>query len=252
MTPFHLIPAYFMFKSICKRLKISLTLALLISLSANAATLQVYPVNIDFSQEEKVKAVYVSNAGSTAINAQIRIFLWEQQNDKNKLSETKNIIVSPPITDIPSGQQQLIRIIIPGPKTAGTEQSYRLVIDELPGNDSPKSDGAVNFLLRYSLPVFISTPEEALDNHKIEVRINRHTQPATLQVRNSNTQHIKLSDVAIINNGKEQIINKGLLGYVLANSQMQWPIPGNLPSGQTLKVTINEHSEPQNFVIHSD
>ncbi|WP_162271036.1 molecular chaperone [Morganella psychrotolerans] len=171
---------------------------------------------------------------------------------KINCQKQKNIIVSPPITDIPPGQQQLIRIIIPGLKTSGTEQSYRLVIDELPGNDAPKSDGAVNFLLRYSLPVFINTPEEPLDNHKIDVRINSRTQPATLQVSNNNAQHIKLSDIAIVSNGKEQIINKGLLGYVLANSQMQWPIPGNLSSGQTLKVTINEHSEPQNFVIHSD
>lgn len=241
-----------MFITTLKTIPLFLIFLLFITLSSVAATLQVYPVNIDFKKNEKVKAVYVSNAGNSAINAQIRVYQWEQKNNKNTLSETKNIITSPPITDIPPAQQQLIRIILSSINDNGKEQAYRLVIDELPGSEDPENDGAVKFLLRYSLPVFIHTPEEPIDYKKIDIHINNHTQPATLQVRNSNSQHIKLSDVAVIASGKEHIINKGLLGYVLAGSQMQWPVPGTPSSGQTLKVTINEHSEPQYLTIASD
>ncbi|EKT60701.1 molecular chaperone [Providencia burhodogranariea] len=238
-----------MLKSIYILLKILFFITLSIPFSNYAATLQVYPVNIDFLAGEKAKAIYVSNAGDHAINAQIRVFLWQQENGENKLIETNNIIVSPPLTDIPPGQQQLIRIIQPNQKIADTEQSYRLIIDELPGSDEVKNAGAVNFLLRYSLPVFINTPSSIIDNTKINIWIDSSVTPALLKVRNDNNKHIKLSDVSIVSQGKIVVINKGLLGYVLANNQMQWPLPSHIVSGQTLKVTLNGHAEPQIFTI---
>lgn len=235
-----------MFRLILKTVCLS---ALLLT-TASAATLQVYPVNIDFSQDEKVKAVYVSNTGDTPINAQIRVFRWQQQGNENTLSETKDIIASPPLTDIPPQQQQLIRVIIPGDVASEGEQAYRLIIDELPGNDNAENNSAVKFLLRYSLPVFIHTPDAPVDPRKTDVRIDNHVKPAMLFIRNNNKKHIKLSDVFIINNGKEQIINKGLMGYVLADSQMQWPLPDNISAGQTLKVTINEQPEPHSLTVY--
>lgn len=240
-----------MLKSVYILFKILLFITLSIPFSNYAATLQVYPVNIDFLAGEKAKAIYVSNAGDHAINAQIRVFLWQQENGENKLIETKNIIVSPPLTDIPSGQQQLIRIIQPNQKIADTEQSYRLIIDELPGSDGSKNGGAVNFLLRYSLPVFINSPSSAIDNAKIDVWIDNSVTPSLLKIRNNNNQHIKLSDVSIVSQGKTVVINKGLLGYVLANNQMQWPLASHISLGQNLKVTLNGHAEPQILTIRA-
>lgn len=217
--------------------------------SSHSATLQVYPVNIDFSENEKAKAVYLSNAGKSAINAQIRVFLWQQDSGENKLIETKEIIVSPPLTDIPPGQQQMIRIILPNQKTTSAELSYRLIIDELPGSDEAQNGGAINFLLRYSLPIFINTPSTPIDNTRIHVWIDKSTTPALLKINNGNNQHIKLSDVSIINQGKKVVVSKGLLGYVLANNKMQWPLPDHLSSGQNIEVTLNEHTEPQTLFI---
>ncbi|WP_273804979.1 fimbrial biogenesis chaperone [Providencia rettgeri] len=230
-------------------IRISIFITLWLPLSSHAATLQVYPVNIDFSENEKAKAVYVSNAGKSAINAQIRVFLWQQDLGENKLIETKEIIVSPPLTDIPPGQQQMIRIILPNQKTTNAELSYRLIIDELPSSDETQNGGAINFLLRYSLPIFINTPSTPVDNAKIHVWIDKSTTPALLKVSNENNQHIKLSDVSITNQGKKVVVSKGLLGYVLANNQMQWPLPAHLSSGQNIEVTLNEHNEPQTFSI---
>lgn len=230
-------------------IRISIFMTLWLPLLSHAATLQVYPVNIDFSENEKAKAVYVSNAGESAINAQIRVFLWQQGAGENKLIETKEIIVSPPLTGIPPGQQQMIRIILPNQITTNAELSYRLIIDELPGSDEVQNGGAINFLLRYSLPIFINTPSTPVDNAKIHVWIDKSTTPALLKVSNENNQHIKLSDVSITNQGKKVLVSKGLLGYVLANNQMQWPLPAHLSSGQNIEVTLNEHTEPQTFSI---
>ncbi|QZY66563.1 molecular chaperone (plasmid) [Providencia rettgeri] len=238
-----------MFKLVCFLIRTTTFIFLGSAFSSHSATLQVYPVNIDFSENEKTKAVYVSNAGKSAINAQIRVFLWQQDSGENKLIETREIIVSPPLTDIPPGQQQMIRIILPNQKTTNAELSYRLIIDELPGSDEAQNGGAINFLLRYSLPIFIYTPSTPVDNAKIHVWIDKSATPALLKVSNENNQHIKLSDVSIINQGKKVVVSKGLLGYVLANNQMQWPLPAHLSSGKNLEVTLNEHNEPETFSI---
>lgn len=99
------------------------------------------------------------------------------------------------------------------------------------------------------MPIFINTPSTPVDNAKIHVWIDKSTTPALLKVSNENNQHIKLSDVSITNQGKKVVVSKGLLGYVLANNQMEWPLPAHLSSGQNIEVTLNEHTEPQTFSI---
>ncbi len=92
----------------------------LFTLPSAAATLQVYPVNIGFCAGETAQAVYVKNTGSAAIGAQIRAYAWHQQNNKEVLSDTGDLLVSPPMTNIPAGRQQLIRVILPARSAAVT------------------------------------------------------------------------------------------------------------------------------------
>lgn len=224
---------------------------LVLVFNAYSASLQVSPVNIDFKAGEKAKAVYASNVGNSPINAQIRIYAWQQQAGKEVLVETKDIIVTPPLTAISAGEQQLIRVILPTAPQNSTEQSYRLILDELPGNKTANSENAVRFLLRYSLPVFVNTPKTTLDINKIEVWVDTRSKPAKLWIANNNDQHIKLSDVVIINNNVKYKVSNGLLGYVLQNNRMSWALNQGITSGQTLNMVINEDTKVHTFTVNS-
>lgn len=220
-------------------------------LASYAASLQVYPVNINFSAGENVKAVYVKNTGTEPISAQIRVYGWTQKNQTDVYAETHNLVVSPPITAIPGGQQQLIRLIMPVPPSDQTEQAYKLVVDELPGAEQSTSR-AVRFLLRYNLPVFINTPKNPVDFSEIIFHLDKTSVPARLWIENKSNKHLKLSNVVLSSGTHKSTLFNGLLGYVLANSSNSWPLPKGHYSGTTLTFNANDNTETQTVPIISN
>ncbi|WP_343870685.1 molecular chaperone [Tatumella terrea] len=213
-----------------------------------AASLQVFPVNINFSAGENVKAIYVNNMGTDPISAQVRVYQWTQQNDTDVLTETQSLVVSPPMTAIPPGKQQLLRVILPVP-VGPAEQSYKLVVDELPGATDNSGKHAVRFLLRYTLPVFINTPQSAPDMSDFKFYLDTHSVPEKLRIVNNGAEHLKLSNV-ILSSGEHQVtINQGLMGYVLAHSARSWSLPKGRYSGSTITFTTNDDSTTKTVPI---
>ena len=87
----------------------------LLSRYAMAATLQVAPVTLDLQSGQSASAVYLTNSGKAAIHAQIRVYEWTQQNGKDVLTATDEVVSSPAMTSLAPGQQQLVRIIVMQP-----------------------------------------------------------------------------------------------------------------------------------------
>ncbi|GAA0487944.1 molecular chaperone [Tatumella punctata] len=228
----------------------ALIIYFLISPLTYAASLQVYPVNINFSVGENVKAIYVNNTGVDPISAQVRVYQWTQKNGSDVLSETHSLLVSPPITAIPPGKQQLLRVILPVPPAGGEEQAYRLVVDELPGT-SQNGNQTVRFLLRYDLPVFINTPASVINLSQVVFHLDTSAVPERLWIENNSSQHLKLSNVVLSSAGHHYPVNKGLLGYVLAKSTRSWTLPKGHYSGSTLTFNVNDNAETQTVPVVS-
>lgn len=219
----------------------------LLALPSAAATLQVYPVNIGFCAGETAQAVYVKNTGSAAIGAQIRAYAWHQQNNEEMLRETGDLAVSPPMTNIPAGRQQLIRVIVPAPLTGGDERAYRLVVDELPGASNMAPKDGVRFLLRYSIPVFVNCNAQPPNPQDLVFSLDRSAHPVMLRVRNNGAQHIKLGNLTLLSGGKRQVMSQGLLGYVLPHSEKEWPLPHGISSASSLSLNLNDNEQKQTF-----
>lgn len=225
------------------------TLGSLFALSSYAATLQVYPVNVGFCAGETAQAIYVKNVGSAAIGAQIRVYAWHQQNNTDALSETEDLLVSPPMTTIPAARQQLIRVILPVPPSGDTEHAYRLVVDELPGSSNMAEKDGVRFLLRYSIPVFVNCHDQPVDLKTVSASIDHLAHPAMLRIRNNGTQHIKLSNIALLGGSHRIPMSKGLLGYVLPNSEKEWPLPKGINTASSLSLNLNDNEQKQTIDI---
>jgi len=216
--------------------------------TALAASLQVYPVNITFSAGENAKAVYVKNTGTAPIGAQLRAYQWTQQGQTDVLTETHALLLSPPITSIPAGQQQLIRVILPVPPAQQGEQAYKLVVDELPGTQDDEKR-AVRFLLRYNLPVFVNTPAIPLNLSLMKFHLDTTSSPARLWIENNSSQHLKLSNVVLVADDHKHPLFNGLLGYVLANSSRSWPLPKGHYAGSTLTFNVNDDAVTQSVPL---
>jgi len=191
--------------------------------SAIGAGLQVTPIVLDIKQTQKSDGLWLTNTSNAAMDVQVRVFEWVQNNKTDVLAPTTDFVASPPMAKIPGGGKQFVRLVKVGQPAVPIERSYRIVVDELP-LESATSKG-LTFALRYSIPVFIQAA-----NAPTPPELSWHlaadpTGGVVLTVKNSGTTRAKLSDLTFTGrSGQTLAINKGLFGYALANSGRQWSI----------------------------
>ena len=240
---------------------------------ASAAGLQVTPISLDIPAQEQSQAMFLSNSGKTPLRAQVRVQAWTQSGGNEQLETTREVVASPPIVEIAPGGRQMVRIVRLQPAPAAQEKTYRLIIDELPGSDGAQQPSAagLQFLLRYSMPVFVlpsvaagspalaaasaangAMPQTDITRLAASVKANG-PDASTLVIVNSGARRAKISQLAFIDaRGQRNILFPGLMGYVLAGQTMQWPLPLPLPalkSGGAFKAKFNDDQEEQTLPL---
>ena len=129
---------------------------------ASASSLQIMPINIEVPAPGAASTVTLTNQGGDLLNAQIRIFKWVQLNGQDELVPTRDVVVSPPAVKLQPGKKSVIRVVRIGKTPAATEETYRLIIDELP-KPVKAGQAGVGFSVRHSIPVFFSKTGEDVD-----------------------------------------------------------------------------------------
>jgi len=226
----------------------------LYSLSSLAASLQVAPISVAFSPQEKAKEIWLTNTSERPIRAQTRVLIWSQVAGQDQVNPTRDLVASPSITEIKAGEQQLIRIIRIAPQNTAVEQTYRLLIDELPSSGQADAQTGLQLLLQYSIPVFIQ-PTDSITMHNgltLLNQVNFQYQNQQLIVKNNAKSHIRISELTYINpNGERIPLINGLVGYALAGQSMRWEIPESkkiLPNGK-FEARINSDGSAQMLPI---
>ncbi len=240
----------------CLLAAILLGMAVMSPLAAWAGSLQASPILLEFTPQQSSQALWLTNTGTAPLRAQVRVQQWTQSNGSEYLSPTRELAASPALLEIGPGERQLVRIVVRQPATGTDERAYRLIVDELP-DATAEQDGGLQFLLRYSIPVFVGgpsfptgdpeSPREA--THLTDTRlVSARWENDRLSVVNHGPRRIRLSQLAWRNeDGSEIRLLPGLLGYALAGQRMEWPLP--LPDmvrpGGQLIVKLNNDGEHQ-------
>src|ERR1043165_1629720 len=126
---------------------------------AGPGSLQVEPVRVDITAPGAASTVTLRNEGATAIDAQIRVYKWAIVNGKEQLTPTNDVVASPPSVTLTPKGQYVARIVRVSKKPVIGEESYRLLVDQVPDLAQQKN-GAVNLMVRYSIPVFFGAPNK--------------------------------------------------------------------------------------------
>lgn len=206
---------------------------------ASASGLQIAPTGLQIVPGGPAQALWLTNTGDHELHAQVRAFHWSQATGHDELEATQAVVASPPMLNIPPGGRQLVRVIRTGQDSASPgEQAFRLLVDELPTEES-KSTG-VQYVLRYSVPVFVGTPgatpalqwSTRVDSEKLE-----------LTIHNAGAVHAQVSALNLSQPGAAPVeLVPGLLGYALPGATMHWTVA--LPAGAntanaSIKALIN-------------
>lgn len=229
-----------------------------------ASSVMIWPVDPLIEDGQRAAALWLENRGNEPVSLQIRVLDWRQTGTEEHYGDQDRIIASPPLAVVPPGQRQLVRLMNTAPVPDGKEVPYRILVDELPeaegATPSPR-DGSnaigVKLQIRYSLPLFVHgkgvwtrpVPGRQRDpatasRPELRWRTVHEGGAHYLTVRNTGTAHARLTSVRW--SGVAPVsINPGLLGYVLAGSEMRWRLAAPPPAGAHPEAKVNGSQDAQ-------
>ena len=212
---------------------------------SNAASLQVSPVRLDLSPGAAASTVTLANSGSEQVATQVRVFRWVQENGEEKLVPTRDVVVSPPIVELGPGKSNVVRIVRTLKTPVEQEESYRLIVDQIPQADQG-SGLAIKFRLRYSIPVFFAARNA--QGPQMSWAVESHKGTTVIDADNSGNRHLRLAKISVVlPSGKTVRLAEGLAGYVLAGSHARLSFSGGLSGvkpGQTVTILAEGNDNP--------
>ena len=162
---------------------------------ASASGLQVSPVTLTLQATQNADGLWLSNTGDDVVHAQVRVYHWTQENGVETLTPSRELLVSPPMVQLAAADRQLIRVIRTGAATGTAENSYRVIIDELPVE--MKERKGLQLVLRYSVPIFTAAPGAQSPAPQLAWSLRREGGQAVLEVANGGGMHAQLADLIL-------------------------------------------------------
>lgn len=205
-----------------------LALALAIAGPAAASDIRVAPVLIDPLPGARTTSLTLVNAEQRPVRVQVRVMRWTAPDGVDTLVPADGVVASPPFANLSPQQQYLVRVVRTAKSPPVGEESYRVLIDEVP-DPAAARPGTVNLVVRQSIPAFFSDiPRRTPD---VTWHVETSDDGATLVGRNRGTRRLRLADLAITGGGRRLFDRAGLVGYVLAGSQFRLPLGASVNAG---------------------
>ncbi|MBN3787163.1 molecular chaperone [Burkholderia sp. Ac-20353] len=226
-----------------------------------AASVMIWPIDPVIESDQRAAALWLENRDTKPVTLQVRVLGWREEGGEDLYSEDQTRVAgSPPMTTVPPGKRQLIRLTRTADVAPGTEDAYRVLIDEIPQPDEDAAQAGnqaslgVKFQMHYSIPLFVYGA--GLTANKSAER-PRGSAPAAqpelswhvaqdggkrwLVIANRGAVHARITQVVFDTQGERSDVTRGLLGYVLPGAQMRWMLPDGIRTGAHARLiaTIN-------------
>ncbi|MEQ5842837.1 molecular chaperone [Paraburkholderia acidicola] len=226
-----------------------------------ATSVMIWPIDPVIESDQRAAALWLENRDNKPVTLQVRVLGWREADGKEIYDEDQDRVAgSPPMATVPPGKRQLIRLTRLADVAPGTEEAYRVLIDEIPQPDedtatpSTVASLGVKFQMHYSIPLFVYGDGLWLkeDSRKrrdaatagrplLHWHVASEGSKRWLVLSNHGPVHARITQVAFDTNGSRVEFANGLLGYVLAGAQMRWPLPDTvrLETKPKLILTVN-------------
>jgi len=164
---------------------------------------------------------------------QAEVMLWEQVDGEDRLTPTRDLLVSPAVFTLPAKGSQLVRVALRNPPAdTRRELSYRLILQEVPQKANPEFTG-LQVALRLSIPVFVAN--EGTTGPAIDWSAATSGEGLTLTAKNSGDVHTRIHGFSVapaVGDGKPLVQPVG--SYILPGQARSWSLGKN--QGETTSV----------------
>ncbi|MBJ9419396.1 molecular chaperone [Acinetobacter oleivorans] len=208
-----------------KNIFVTTSLLLFLPSMLNAASIRLSPVSVEILSDQAASSISLYNQSNESSDLQVRVFEWRQNAGQDQLIPTDEIAVSPPFLKLQPNDSYNLRVVRINPVPVSGEQTYRIIIDELPKPiDNRKVDQGVNVLLRSSLPLFVVNKDAIT---KLTWSIQQEQNNSSLIINNVGNRHALLSNLTLVDttaNKSYAIKVNTVNGYILAGKARNFNI----------------------------
>ncbi|MDS7929050.1 fimbria/pilus periplasmic chaperone [Acinetobacter sp. V102_4] len=191
----------------------------------NAASIRLSPVSVEILNDQSASSISLYNQSNESTDLQVRVFEWRQNAGQDQLIPTDEIAVSPPFLKLQPNDSYNLRVVRINPAPVSGEQTYRIIIDELPKPiDNRKADQGINVLLRSSLPLFVVNKDAIT---KLTWSIQQEQNISSLMISNVGNRHALLNNLMLVDvtaNKSYAIKVNTVNGYILAGKARNFNI----------------------------
>jgi fimbrial chaperone protein len=213
--------------------------ALVAGTASWAAEFSVTPVRIFMTPRDRAIAVTVVNEGTEELVMQSELYQWAQNADgEDALTPTEDVVLSPPILKLAPKGRQVLRLARVGAPPAGREQSFRMIVREVPeAKQSQDKEVKVQMALAFSLPIFI-TPAGAKRNLRCDVA--RSTPQAVKVVcANQGNAYAQVRGMSLQSATGEPLASRDIVGYILPDMKRSFELQSTAPRIAAGKVRLS-------------
>jgi fimbrial chaperone protein len=208
------------------------------TLPVHAAQFTITPVRIFMNPRDRAVAVTVTNEGDEEVVMQADLYTWKQKPDgTDDLALTEDLILTPPILKLAPKARQVVRLARLGPPPAGTQQTYRLVMREVP-EARANNQIQLQVALAFSLPIFISPAGVKRD---LQCGVERGGADTVRAVcSNSGNAYAQIRTLEVLDAKGDKVAARDQGGYLLPSIQRSFDIKGAGPriAGGKVKLQV--------------
>lgn len=200
------------------RLAASLALALCAG-AAGAADLSLMPVAVHLDRANDRTTVQVVNNGTAPVVLQADAIAWRRDAGIDRDEASDDLIVNPSVFTIAPGRTQVLRVGLRRTTAAEHEQTYRMVLREIPQPEAPGTpsvQGNVRVLVTMRVPVYVA-PAAVRREERWQSRYDDQGR-LVAHVTNTGNVHYKVGSVrlegddarlAVVTKGSESVLFPG-------------------------------------------
>lgn len=204
--------------------------------TAVAGSFMIEPVKLTLSDAKPSSVLRVENRGDAMITVQLKAMAWSQADNQDQLTDSRELIATPPVFRLRPGQQQVVRVALLRPADEHRELPYRLLLDEVPPPPAADFRG-LQMALRISMPVFVEPRTRmASMNPCTEFRVARDGPAAArLVLANRGQAHLQFKTLHL-GTPPSMLLSHDKAFYLLPGQQRELPLKltAGLSSAQPL------------------
>jgi fimbrial chaperone protein len=212
---------------------------------ALASSFNISPIRVELASSRRTEALTLRNADEAPVVVQVHVLAWSQRDGVDQFDATHEMLVTPPVLQLPGNGEQIVRVALRGQPDRSQELAYRVVFEEVP-QAAPEGFTGLRVALRLSVPIFIAP---TVGKARADLSWELHALPdGQLEVAATNhgSAHSQVTDFELQSSGAADPV-RGMTGkYVLPGSRMSWVLKAQASAGQGT-YTIHGHSDQGEF-----